>query len=369
MGRMKLIRCCIGAAVVACVVCWSTAARGDDSAASIAAGGLVPRREARIVMAKEVLTISLKKVTVEYDFRNDTDENVTTEIAFPIPPYQDDWVEQDVKAQSFSDFRLWVDGKPKSYAAEAKAFLRGKDVTSILKAAGVDIVTFGHLEDAGGWAEAIRMADVDRLSPPEKKRLERLGLITPGPDVSWANWMVHLQYHWTQEFPAHSVVHIRHEYTPVVGFQYIPLSAFQSVLHEGSSLRAKPLRPGRTQDDTDLLLSFCPDSAFLRGSIGAIQADTPDLGFYAYPEWVDFILTSANTWRTPIEDFTLIVDRTAAGPAKRRDTLISFCSPGHVEKMDEDHFRVHLTNFVPKEQLHIGFFGLPARGRSKAVPK
>ena len=62
-------------------------ALADDSAASIAAGGLVARRETRIVMAKEVLRISPNKVVVDYDFRNDTDQDVTTEVAFPVPPY------------------------------------------------------------------------------------------------------------------------------------------------------------------------------------------------------------------------------------------------------------------------------------------
>ena len=77
----------------------------DDSAASIAAGGLVPRRETRIVMAKEVLRISDKKVVVDYDFRNDTDEDVTTEVAFPIPPYQTN-SSKETAEQSFLSFRL-----------------------------------------------------------------------------------------------------------------------------------------------------------------------------------------------------------------------------------------------------------------------
>jgi hypothetical protein len=29
---------------------------------------------------------------------------------------------------------------------------------------------------------------------------------------------------------------------------------------------------------------------------------------------------------------------------------------GKVEKLDADHFQVHLTNFVPASELHIGFF-------------
>src|ERR1035441_1123966 len=65
----------------------------DDSAVAIATGGLVPRRETRIVMAKEVLQISNKKVVVDYDFRNDTDQDVTTEVAFPIPPYANEFAD------------------------------------------------------------------------------------------------------------------------------------------------------------------------------------------------------------------------------------------------------------------------------------
>jgi hypothetical protein len=37
-------------------------------------------------MEKERLTIGESKVTVEYEFLNDTDKNITTEVAFPIPP-------------------------------------------------------------------------------------------------------------------------------------------------------------------------------------------------------------------------------------------------------------------------------------------
>ena len=78
----------------------------DDGAASIAASGLVPRRETRIVMAKEVLKISDGKVIVDYDFRNDTEEDVTTEIAFPVPPYENEFPNGEVSEQSFKSFRL-----------------------------------------------------------------------------------------------------------------------------------------------------------------------------------------------------------------------------------------------------------------------
>ncbi len=76
----------------------------DDSAASIAAGGLVPRRETRIVMAKEVLQISPTQVVVDYDFRNDTDQNVTTEVAFPVPPVHERVPEEAAFRAVLSEF-------------------------------------------------------------------------------------------------------------------------------------------------------------------------------------------------------------------------------------------------------------------------
>jgi hypothetical protein len=45
-------------------------ALGNDSAASVAVGGIQLKREARISMEKERLTISSERVTVEYEFLN-----------------------------------------------------------------------------------------------------------------------------------------------------------------------------------------------------------------------------------------------------------------------------------------------------------
>jgi hypothetical protein len=75
-------------------------------------------------------------------------------------------------------------------------------------------------------------------------------------------------------------------------------------------------------------------------------------------QWVDFILTSANTWQKPIEDFTLIVERPQPDGGWR--SQVSFCAPakGKVEQLDADHLQVHLTNFVPTSELHIGYFML-----------
>ena len=57
-------------------------------------------------MAKEVLQISAKRVIVDYDFRNDSDEDITTEVAFPIRTTTFLWktTSRHSKASTTSDF-------------------------------------------------------------------------------------------------------------------------------------------------------------------------------------------------------------------------------------------------------------------------
>jgi len=340
-------------------LCLPNRAYSDDSAASIAAGGLVARREIRVVMAKEVLYISPTKIVVDYDFRNDSDQNVTTEVAFPVPAYTYDFDGPPIPSQSFSDFRLVVDGEHVEFQTEAKATLKGKDVTGILTSDGIDIPTFGHLRETNSPEVELHTPDMERLPKPEQERLVRLGLF--GTDRPWGTWTVHLQYHWTQAFRAHSTVHIRHEYTPVEGSKLMPPETLKNVLqHKEPTGNADTVQ--YELQDMHHLESLCPDSSFLNGLIRGIEASGPGYGQFAHPSWVDFILTSANTWRQPIEDFTLIVERGKSDSGQPDTRFVSFCAPQNapVTKLDADRFQVHLTNFVPTAELHIGYFDLPA---------
>lgn len=349
----------------------------DDSAAAIAAGGLVPRRETRIVMAKEVLQISEKKIVVDYDFRNDSDENVVTEVALPIPQYSNEFEEQEISEQSFQSFRVWVDGRPITYKIEAAASFHGKKVTALLRAAGIDIPTLGHFDDSNGIPTT---RDFGRLSLSLKRQLIREGLfenLGDPPEKNqgmgvFARWTVHLQYHWTQVFPAHSTIHIRHEYMPALGFTQIDTTSVKNLLSQIATGRPAKEDSGGVK----LLESFCADKPFLETMArmyreAESKAKTDDekaVAGIAYPSWVDFILTSANTWKRPIGDFTLITER---GKPEIEDTqrLVSFCSPtgAKVEKIDASRFRVHLTNFIPTSELHIGFFDVPQGRQSKTV--
>jgi hypothetical protein len=312
--------------------------RADDGAASIASGGLVPRRETRVVMSKEVLRLGLDKVIVDYDFRNGTDEDVTTEVAFPVPPYENDFPEVDVAYQAFKSFRLWVDGKPVQYHSEAKAILKGKDVSGILAANHIDIPTFGHFteQDSQGNAEVL-VPDFSRLPLAKQKALVKAGLFEDDPYISRGLWKVRLQYYWTQTFPAHSTIHVRHEYTPVAGAE--------NSIKYGLGPSADPAAARKLQ-------KFCIDDrlgAVLKKIANSEDKDAPYF-------WVDFILTTANTWKTPIEDFTLIVER----PHGKGDLAdyVSFCWDGPVTKIDPDHFSAKATNLIPSKEIKIGFFAV-----------
>ena len=353
----------------------------DDGAASIAAGGLVPRRETRIVMAKEVLKISTKKVEVDYDFRNDSDQDVSTEVAFPVPPYSTGFPQRDPSDESFADFRLWVDGKPVRYEMEAKAFLKGKDVTERLRSLQIDIPTLGHFVD-NDQLQAVTQ-DFVKLPKAAQKQLIHDGLFEDQGDgsgtMTFAFWKAVVQFHWTQTFPAHSTVHIRHEYAPVVGDDPLSLLLVASTLDP-----AKVQKQGMLNDNIKhqlkegLLTNFCTEPTFLRtiqrDLLAAYPPTRPDDlaetgGIEFRYEWVDFILTTANTWQQPIEDFTLIVERPQPDSSWRN--LVSFCSPknGKVEKLDADHFQVHLTNFIPTAELHIGFFEVPTARRAQPAAR
>jgi hypothetical protein len=315
--------------------------RADDGAASIAEGGVVVmKRETRIVMAKEVLQISPTKVIVDYDFRNDSDQDITTTVAFPIPDYE--MSEQEPSKQGFDDFQLWINDAPVHYQVETRAFLKDTEYTALLAAMHIDIGSFGHSTDFD------HSADVLKLMIDQRRKLVAAGLIDHSDNGSTQMngqplWQVRKKYYWQQTFPAHQTVHIHHEYSPVVG-------ANNSIKFGMGTHPSDPWAVGQ-------LKSFCIEGS-LRTSLQQIADSRDKNAPYSY---VDFILTSANTWKTPIEDFTLIVERPHSKSNPGESDLadyVSFCWDGPVTKIDADHFSAHVVGFVPSKELRVGFFGV-----------
>jgi len=217
----------------------------------------------------------------------------------------------------------WI---PVAYKIQARAMVKGKDSTQLLTALHVDVASFGHATSNDESPE------IERLTKAQREHLRRAGLID---HYGAPLWTVQKKYYWTQTFPGHGAVHIRHQYTPVVG-----------------SLNSIRYGMGDDPDPSAAkeLGTFCLDPR-LRSILQRVVRNEKEDAWYSY---VDFILTTANTWKTPIGHFSLIVTR----PHLKGDLAdhVSFCWDGPVKKIDGDHFSATATNFVPTHELRIGFF-------------
>jgi len=306
--------------------------RGDDSSASMAAGGIQLRREARISMEKERLEIGLDKVAVEFEFLNESDSDITTEVAFQFPSYGHGANEESIT--DVRKFHVWVEGKELQYETQIRAMANGKDQTKALRKFGIDVVSLDADPSYDGIEEA--------LSLSQQKEMFALGLIDKN---QLPQWTVEKLSYWRQTFPAHKILHVRHEYTPATGF--FPLEA-------GDLDLKRTHRPEqeleRVPDLYKQIEKACVDPG-LRKSLGALDKPSNPVEMV----WVDYVLTTANSWKTPIKDFTLVLDRPPVLESGKSRTFVSLCWDGPIVRLDADHFQARQTNFVPRKELHVAF--------------
>ena len=311
----------------------------NDSAAEVAAGGIQLRKEARISMEKEQLTISLNKVTVEYEFLNTTDKDIATEVAFPVPPYEFT-PESPGGVRDFDDFHVWVNGKAVAHQKSVRAQHKGTDYTQLLRRLRIEIDTFGRFPIPDYDVEA---SQIGRLPGPERQNLIQLGLTDKG---SFRQWSVVKTYHWSQVFPAKGILRVRHEYTPAAGFQPVVTAEIRrelkgvcldpAVEKRLLSLRAMKATKGGVGDET----------RFSGGSI------------YAYAEWVKYILTTANSWAGTIKNFELVVVEPEIIGDKPQPKRVgtSVCWEGSMQPFDKGRLVIRRTNYLPSQELAIYSF-------------
>ena len=231
--------------------------------------------------------------------------------------------------RSFDDFRVWVEGRELNYQTEVRGkLLNGSDCSAVLRRFGIDIASFGHFDPI-----TMISADYIKLSDSQQKELTDAGLFTPDPA-----WTVQKIYHWRQGFPARGTIHVRHEYAPVYGFSWIPAEELKEKMSDA-----------------------CVDPALQRRLAQSLTKDMRGFTNDIFMMWVDYILTTANNWKTPIKDFELLVER-PKGDTKRRSRFhtwyVSFCWDGDISEIDSDHFLAKKVNFAPKRELRVFFFGV-----------
>jgi hypothetical protein len=297
----------------------------DGSGEAVPSGGLQLRREARISMEKERLTIGMERVAVEYEFLNTTGQDITTEVLFPLPAENLTFTPRPLPVLGW---HVWVEGKELPYETEVRATNgSGVDQTDLLRRLSIDIASYGHFDQQ---PEGKITDDIDKLPKAQQAELIAAGVgeLTPASVVLWPSWTVFKTYHWRQTFPAHKILHVRHEYAPASGLAYLGAGDFQKGATPDSCVD-----PGLRK----LLIDAAPmNRGFTEGAIDTL--------------WVDYILTTANTWKTPIKDFELVIEKSAP------EDQVSFCWDGKVEQPGNRKLVARVRNFVPKRELKVTFF-------------
>jgi hypothetical protein len=229
---------------------------------------------------------------------------------------------------AFTDFKAWVDDQPLTVKTDVRAFVGKRDVTKVAESFELDIVTLGrfwqsapklHSGGTAGHEESIYQ--VLKLAPDAKKRLREEGLISDweedGEPVPV--WSVRITYHWVQRFPAGKTVRIRHEYRPVAGIDvYLSSRPKDACIDPPLRRTLDRLSDGRGRE------------------AGQVR-------------WVNYILTTANTWKMPINDFELLIEYPEGD-------LVSLCWDGKVERAGPRTFRTRMKDFVPTSELKVYYF-------------
>ena len=319
---MRAIWLILGAAIVAAPAC------ADDSSAALGAGGVVLTHGTPVRMAAEDLFISPKQVRVHFVFANDTDKDIDTVVAFPLPDIDTAtyWgsavgtVTDD--PANFIGFRLSVDGKPVAFKIEQRAFLKEKDVTAEIKAVGAPLnPVAGH-----GYL------DLDKLPAAMRKHLIALGIAEGDGDQFVPQWVLRTKFYWQQRFPAHKSVVIDHSYQPVTG---------QSLFGSYSLTDKEELARNRRD--------FCLDAgteAAIRLKVGKLDPKS-ESGAYLQAFETDYVLKTANNWKGPIGHFHLTLDKLK--PAN----VLSLCWDGELRKTGATTFESTRSSFAPARDISL----------------
>lgn len=308
-------------------------ALANDTTAELRPGGLVFVRSDVIAMEKEDLFISPDKVRVAYVFRNQSDADVDTVVAFPMPDIQADPYSNVAipvtDSDNFLGFTVEVEGASIMPALEQKAFAAELDVTAALTASGIALNPY-----ADGVYDAVqRLPDAIRADWTARGILliETYDDGSGMRDYHAPSWRLKSTYWWRMTFPAGQPIDVRHAYKPSVGG-----TVGVTFLFEG-----KPNEPYFSEHRA----RYCMEDGFVNAVRRA--GDQGADGFPPYYEnWISYVLTTGANWAGPIGEFRLTIDKGAP------ENLVSFCGTG-VRKVGPTTFEMTASDFSPERDVEI----------------
>jgi hypothetical protein len=303
-----------------------SAALADDTMARVAAGGITFVQSEDVRMLKETLEISTKKIRVKFTFLNESDKDIRTTVAFPLPPIctTDHW---QVEKRLLTSFTVRVDGRSVATTVVRKAVIGDKDVTASLQAIGLSDAQIFQISDSN-------FANDLELTPNQTAAIKKLG---KNPE-QFPPWDVSVTMIWDQTFPAGKEIIVEHSYAPIIGAVY-------TVPFGDGSFSEPPWIPVPIETTDEA----CIDELVRKGiekQVRAYAKRKPKEVFVTLHH-VEYILSTGRNWKGPIGEFILRIEK------ETPDQIVSLCFPGKPEKTGPTVSEFYEKDFVPPDRLVV----------------
>lgn len=287
----------------------------NDSAVGETNGSIEFLQQNEISMTKERLLIASDRINVDYVFINHAAQDITVQIAFPMPPiYQNDSSDH---AEGITNFKISVEGKP------VKSESRWRVIDLNAQNENTQDITAKVLQN--GWTIP-QLIDALQDDDPIKSRNGKDGKPSLPVDQEIA---VQQYFIWQQRFPAGKEIIIHHSYTPSQSGG-IPLSL---------------------EDITgDKCLTSVTRKALKRLDGGIKYKNEDGSANIGWSELSYILKTGANWKDGVIGDFTLRIHR------KSENEVIAPCFSYPLKQIDPLTLEFKQKNFKPTENLNIHFY-------------
>lgn len=251
-------------------------------------------------------------VEVNYIFKNITENDITTEVFFPLPEMETnlDYGEYIEHAQFHDfDFQLYVNGKQKDYNVHFEIWSGTDNVTNVLTPIYKTYYDCPSHED---YKEYIKT-----LSEKDRNYIESIFDRMP---QNWEKYSLKkkVYFYWTQTFPANNKVHIKHTYIAQQMSNNLGFLAGYSYIKDNAPF-----------DEMEYVAGY--------------YHKEPLLCFNGY---FQYILLTANKWSRPIKSFNLLVE----GPER-----VAVRFEDNPELSKGRLFAKNILNFSPTTDLYVEF--------------
>lgn len=319
----------------------------------------------------------MDEINVTYKFRNHSAKEITTKVAFPLPPspYRlydttnvfpqwdesayiysslEEFQEKEkieptllnrIKNNAFLNFKCTVNGKEIAYTTQHEAINKdGKNIIDTLQDQKIPISSV-YL---GGFMD---VPALDK-NPDLKKKLSDLGFLN---ESGLPTWQLKTTFYWDQVYPALKDLSIKHTYHPHPGYYWLQGKKGVMCINELEFIHRNYGPDGKPElkKMSDYIISPQEQQKIIKLFDGKVRSKK--IG-YAYDDKIlfrvyeiDYILTTGNNWKGPIKSFRLEIKP----PSK--ECIILTNIDGKLIKSKKGIYVFETTNYRPSQDLKILF--------------